>query len=76
MLVKKYDENFNEVEVEVEDFLMEVIEKVIDGGVGDLERSPIVPNTDGTVLSVAVTKPGRNYGEDGDTYRIYVEKIL
>ena len=76
MIVKKYDELFNEINVEVEDYLVEIIEKVIYSGVGDLERSPIVPNTEGTVISIAVTRPGRNYGEDGDTYRLYVEKII
>lgn len=76
MLVIHYDEkNFNEIEVEVEDYLYFLMEKAGNESFFEYNKSPIIPSSDGLKIFMRVQKPGRQFGEEGENYRITIEKI-
>jgi len=76
MIIEQYNENFEKVEVEVEDYMITLMESLINEGLFDLERSPIVTNDDGSKIFISVEKPGRKLNEENDNYRITIEKII
>lgn len=70
-----YDENFNPIEVEVDDFVYKINEAIRTEGLINYELSPDVTSPGGDKMYISVLRPGRQLGEDGEYYQITIEKV-